>query len=297
MLGFASRRMADTTSSRRLLTSKAEKWHPDRAVSDVWANVAELDPAIQQRLAEVLETRGADAQQQSLREAFLGDVEFPARGARARGRVRDRCSHPSHRRIAGRRVGGRGRYRSVLAGQSSELAADLGNVTFEEADAVPSRSTTEPSTSSCSTRPSVTSLAPSVRSREAFRVLRPSGQLRCFDGDYATTTVALGDHDPVQACVDAMVSSSVTDRWLVRRLPAIVRRCGFELTSFRSHGFVETEQSDYMLTIVDRGADLLRSREEISDETAAALKAEARRRVRAGTFFGHIAYASVIGRK
>jgi hypothetical protein len=30
---------------------------------------------------------------------------------------------------------------------------------------------------------------------------------------------------------------------------------------------------------------------------AAALKAEARRRVEAGTFFGHIAYASLIAQK
>lgn len=289
--------MADTTSSRRLLTSKAEKWHPDRAVSDVWANVAELDPAIQQRLAEVLETRGADAQQQSLREAFLGDVEFPAE---ARVLEVGCGTGVLTRRIAGSQDVGSVVGVDIAASlldRARELAADLGNVTFEEADArsLPFDDGTFDVVVFDSTLSHVP--GPERAVAEAFRVLRPSGQLAAFDGDYATTTVALGDHDPVQACVDAMVSSSVTDRRLVRRLPAIVRRCGFELTSFRSHGFVETEQSDYMLTIVDRGVDLLRSREEISDETAAALKAEARRRVRAGTFFGHIAYASVIGRK
>jgi hypothetical protein len=33
---------------------------------DVWATVADLDPAMQDRLAGVLETRGADAQQQAM---------------------------------------------------------------------------------------------------------------------------------------------------------------------------------------------------------------------------------------
>jgi SAM-dependent methyltransferase len=47
---------------------------------------------------------------------------------------------------------------------------------------------------------------------EVFRVLRPDGWLAAFDGDYATTTVALGDHDPLQVCVDAMMASSVNDR-------------------------------------------------------------------------------------
>ena len=39
---------------------------------------------------------------------------------------------------------------------------------------------------------------------EAFRVLRADGRL-AFDGDYATTTVALGPDDPRQACMLSIV--------------------------------------------------------------------------------------------
>ena len=53
----------------------------------------------------------------------------------------------------------------------------------------------------------------------------------------------------------------------------------------------------YMLSVIDRGADILRASNGIAEETAATLKAEARRRVEAGTFFGHIAYASLTARK
>ena len=38
---------------------------------------------------------------------------------------------------------------------------------------------------------------------EAFRVLRAGGTLAICDGDYATITVALGEHDPLQACIEA----------------------------------------------------------------------------------------------
>ena len=46
---------------------------------DVWAAVTELDASMQQRLADVLETRGADQQQQAMRRGFLEEIPFPAR--------------------------------------------------------------------------------------------------------------------------------------------------------------------------------------------------------------------------
>jgi hypothetical protein len=52
-----------------------------------------------------------------------------------------------------------------------------------------------------------------------------------------------------------------------------------------------------MLTVIDRGADILHGSGQIGDDVAASLKSEARRRVRAGQFFGHIAYVSLIARK
>jgi SAM-dependent methyltransferase len=132
---------------------------------------------------------------------------------------------------------------------------------------------------------------------EAHRVLRPEGRFAVFDGDYATATVALGDHDPLQACVEMMMANSIHDRRLVRRLPWMVREAGFEQLSMRSHGYVESAAPSYMLTIVDRGADMLATVGSIGAGMAEALKSEARRRVSEGRFFGHIAYGSLIARK
>jgi hypothetical protein len=45
-----------------------------------------------------------------------------------------------------------------------------------------------------------------------------------------------------------MMANSVTDRWLVRRLPALLGEQGLRIESFRSHGFVDMAEDGYMVT-------------------------------------------------
>jgi ubiquinone/menaquinone biosynthesis C-methylase UbiE len=263
---------------------------------DVWATVADLDRSMQERLADVLETRGADPQQQAMRRAFLADLELPLHAS-----VLDiGCGTGVLTRVIARlpdvtRVVGVDPAPSLLA-RARELARELPNVDFQEADgrALPFA----PDTFHVAVLDSTLSHVPGPERAltEAFRVVKPGGWLGVFDGDYATVTVAVGDHDPLQACVDMMVANSVTDRWLVRRLPALVREAGFVVNRMRSHGFVETE-GGYMLTIVDRGVDLLLAAGQIDGDAAGALKAVARRRIDSGAFFGHISYGSLTARK
>ena len=263
---------------------------------DVYSNIATLDVAMQERLADVLETRGADRQQQELRRTFLADIAFPP-GARV---LEVGCGTGVLTRVIARwpdvaQVIGVDPAPSLLS-KARALAAELPNIRFEEADgrSLPFDDRSFDVVVFDSTLSHVPE--PERALAEAHRVLRPLGWLATFDGDYSTTTVALGDHDPLQACVNMMLANSVHDRWLMRRLASLVRACGFEVMNFRSHGFVET-QGGYMLTVVDRGADMLCSSGRIGDQTAAALKAEARRRVETGAFFGHIAYVSLTARK
>ena len=93
------------------------------------------------------------------------------------------------------------------------------------------------------------------------------------------------------------MAALVHDRFLVRRLPSLMRAAGWQFVRTHSHGYVETTDAQYMLTLIDRGADALVDRGTVTDGLAAQLKQEARRRVAAGVFFGHIAYASVIARR
>jgi ubiquinone/menaquinone biosynthesis C-methylase UbiE len=263
---------------------------------DVWSMVGELDATTRERLADVLETRGADPQQQAMRRSFLADIAFPPRahvleiGCGTGVLTRALARWPGIDTVVGVDPA------PSLLDKARELAADLPNIAFHEADgrSLPFEAAAFDVVIFDSTLSHVAQPEDAVA--QAFRVLRPAGWLGIFDGDYATTTVALGDHDPLQACVYAMMANSVYDRWLVRRLPALIRGCGFEVVSFRSHGFAETA-GGYMVTIVERGADILRDLGQIDEDMAAALKSEARRRLRAGTFFGHIAYASLVARK
>lgn len=263
---------------------------------DVWATVAELDATSQERLADVLETRGADPKQQEMRQAFLADVVFPAGadvlevGCGTGVLTRVIAGRPEVGAVVGVDVA------ASLLDKARELAAHMPHVRFEEADAraLPFAGESFDVAVFDSTLSHVP--APERALAEAFRVLRPDGILAAFDGDYATTTVALDAHDPLQACVEAMMANSVTDRRVMRRLPALLRDRGLQVLRTRSHGYVDTD-GGYMLTIVDRGADMLRASGAIGDDLAAALKAEARRRARAGGFFGHIAYVSVIARR
>jgi ubiquinone/menaquinone biosynthesis C-methylase UbiE len=266
-------------------------------MADMWATFTTLDAGTQERLAGVLETRGADLQQQAMRHAFLSDVRFPA-GAHV---LEVGCGTGVLTRMLARWPGvgtviGVDPAPSLLQ-RAGELAAGLPGVTFREADGRSLPFADE--TFDVVVFDSVLShmAGPERALAEAFRVLRPLGWLAVFDGDYATTTVALGEHDPLQVCADATMAGSVHDRWLVRRLPAVARACGFQIAGFRSHGFVDVTAGGYMLTVIERGADLLAAAGRIGHETAGVLKAEARRRIEAGAFFGHVAYASLTGRK
>jgi ubiquinone/menaquinone biosynthesis C-methylase UbiE len=261
---------------------------------DVYASIETAEEAVLERLVEVLELRAAEPAQRAMLEDYLGDLPLPD-GARV---LEVGCGTGAvARAIAGRPGVGEvvgldpspvfvDRARRLAEG-TANLAYVVGNGTalpYDDGafDAVVFHT--------------VLSHIPDAAGAlaEAARVTDAGGALAVFDGDYATTTVALGDHDALQVCVDAAVAALVHDPYLVRRLGTLVRAAGWEVARLRSHGYVANEDPGYILTLIDRGADTLVAAGELGEAVAEALKAEARRRVTAGEFFGHIAYASLI---
>jgi ubiquinone/menaquinone biosynthesis C-methylase UbiE len=264
---------------------------------DVYANITSADHETQQRLITAMELRAAEPRQREILETYLAWIDFPE-NARV---LEVGCGSGAATRVLGRRRGvaeivGIDPSPLFLA-KARELAAEHPHVTFHEGD-VRALEFDEGTFDVALAHTCLTHVpGPDQALRELFRVLKAGGSLAVFDGDYASTTLASGDHDPLQSCADAAMAALVHDRWLARRLPSLIKAAGFEISRFDGHGYVQTIAPGYLLTLVDRGADALVNGGTIGRELAEALKAEARRRVEAGGFYGSITFASVIARK
>jgi ubiquinone/menaquinone biosynthesis C-methylase UbiE len=264
---------------------------------DVYANITSADRAIQERLVTAMELRAAEPRQREILETYLAWIDWPE-NARI---LEVGCGTGAATRVLGRRRGVAEIVgidpSPVFLAKARELEAEHRHVRFREGD-VRGLEFDDGSFDVALAHTCLTHVpGPDQALRELFRVLRAGGSLAVFDGDYASTTLACGDHDPIQTCVDAVVAALVHDRWLARRLPTLVKSAGFEIMRFDGHAYVQTVEPSYLLTLVDRGADALANGGTIGRELAEALKAEARRRVEAGGFYGSITFASLIARK
>jgi ubiquinone/menaquinone biosynthesis C-methylase UbiE len=266
-------------------------------MADVYTTIADADHEVQESLATVLERRAADHQQQGMLRAYLADIDLTEGAAVLEvgcgtGAVsRELAGRPGIDRVVGIDPS------PVFLAAARRLSGNLPNLSYMEGDGrkLPCADCSYDAIVFHTTLSHIPDQAAVLS--EAYRVLRPGGVVAVFDGNYTTTTLATGDFDPLQACADAAMAALVHDRWLIPRLPGLIKDAGFTITSQRSFGFVETTAPDYMLSIVDRGADVLAASGRIGEELAAALKAEARSRVADGKFYGSIAYTSLVVKK
>jgi SAM-dependent methyltransferase len=267
-------------------------------VPDVYLEVTQAPAPILEGLATALERRAADPQLRAMLAAYLTDAALP-RGSRV---LEVGCGTGAVTRFVAAWPGVAAAVgvdpSPVFVAKARELARDLPSLRFEAADgrslpfAANSFEAVVFHTTLCHVPEPKSLLA------EAVRVLRPGGCVAVFEGDYATATLATRAGDRLDACAEAFRESFVHDPWLARRLPALVRALGLELESVRSHGYVENLAPGFMLgSWVDMGADALVASGRANAQTAAALKAEARERIAAGEYFGHIAYLSLVARK
>jgi ubiquinone/menaquinone biosynthesis C-methylase UbiE len=263
---------------------------------DPYASIAEADQALQMRLADVLELRAADPQQCEMLRAYLSEIQLPE-GADV---LEVGCGTGAVTRALAQMPGVKAAVgvdpSPVFVAKARDLATSQPQLSFQIGDgrALPFADASFDFVVFHTTLCHVPD--PDAALREARRVLRGGGWLSVFDGDYTTATVAIDRFDPLQPAVEAMVANFLLDPFLVRRLRHMLESMGLVISSFRSFGYTQTAEPTYMLTIVDRGADLLAAAGTVSPEAAEALKIEARRRVIAGTFFGHVSYVSAIAR-
>lgn len=273
---------------------------------DAYSRIAELPTEVVAGLVHAMETRAASPKMRTMLDTYLSYVPFPD-GARV---LEIGCGSGPISAVLAQRPGvgsvvGVDPSPAMLA-KGRELRGHLKNLSFHEGDGR-ALYFDERSFDAVILHTTLTHVPGADRVlSEAFRVLRSSGWLAVFDGDYETITVSNNPHDPLAACIQSFKEAFVNDLWLGRRLPSLVRAAGFRVVRCDSHSYLETSESgselartkmSHLLTIVDRGADALSTAGYVGKELAAALKAEARRRVDNGEFFGHVIYVSVIAEK
>jgi SAM-dependent methyltransferase len=265
---------------------------------DFYTTITQAPSQVLAGLMTALELRAADPQQRAMVHTYLTDTAL-APGARV---LEVGCGTGAVTRVLATWPGVREAVgvdpSPVFLARARELARGLTTIAFEEADgrSLPFGGSTFDAVVLHTTLCHVPD--PALPLHEAVRVLRPGGCLAVFEGDYATGTLAIRAGDPLDTCAEAFREHFVHDPWLVRRLPALVRAAGVELECVRSYGYVEAPTPGFMLSSwVDLGADALVAAGRIGADMAAALKAEARRRVTSGEYFGHIAYISLVARK
>lgn len=264
---------------------------------DLYATIGEVEREIQERLADVLEMRAADDRQREMLESYLSEIEFPENsrvveiGCGTGGVTRTLAKWPNVAEALGVDPS------EVFVSKAKKLGDGITNLSFEVGDGRSLALEDESfdvaiiHTTMCHV-PSPESLL-----QEAYRILKPGGWLAAFDGDYATATVATGDFDPLESCISAFRDGFVHDQWLVRRLPPLIQLAGFDVIRTRSHGYIEAGKGGYMLSWIERGADVLKQTGRIGEDKAQALIDEAKRRSENGEWFGHIAFASVLARR
>lgn len=264
---------------------------------DVYNTITSAQPALVERIAQALEVRAADAQQKSMLGSYLAETIIPANAQM----IEVGCgTGPVSRQLAGwpnvAQVVGVDPS-SAFVEKARQLAAGLTNLSFQEGYA----NQLDFSDGYFDVAVFHTTLChlsdPKGALQEAHRVLKPRGCLAVFDGDYASTTLGTGKLDPLQICANSFREFFIHDSWLARHFPTLAETVGFKVMSYRSHSYTESSSPDYMLTIVDRGADALASAGQIGQDLADALKVEARRRAASGSFFGYITYISLIAQK
>ena len=266
-------------------------------MADPYSDLSAQDTALQERIADAMESRCREPAQIAIRKAYLTDLGLP-KDARAlelgsgTGHVtRDLLD------LAGAATAHGIEPSPVMVARASRTFGGDDRLSFEIGDA---RDTgLEDASFDLILMHTLLCHVPGPQAviREAFRLLKSGGVLAICDGDYSTATAQIADFDPLDQLIRFMIDQNVTNLWIMRGISGMLADTGFQPGTRKGHGYVAQDGATYFLTVIDRGADRMVEDGLLFSETAQALKSEARRRVSANTFFGFMSYVSQIARK
>ena len=266
-------------------------------MADPYADLAAQDVALQERIADAMEARCLEPAQQAIRKAYLSNLNL-AQAAKAI-ELGSGTGHVTNDllTLAGVESAVGIEPSPVMVARANRHFANEPRLHFEAGDAKKTGFPDETfdlvllHTLLCHVP------GPEDVIAEVFRILKPGGIVAICDGDYDTATAQIADFDPLDQLVRFMIGQNVTNLWIMRQISGILNETGFTIGQRQGHGYAAEGEATYFLTVIDRGADRMVEEGILLAQTAEALKAEARARVAANTFFGFMSYISQIAHK
>jgi ubiquinone/menaquinone biosynthesis C-methylase UbiE len=132
---------------------------------------------------------------------------------------------------------------------------------------------------------------------EAARVLKASGTLAVFDGDYASLTFDQPDAAKASADDAVLVRAVAANPRVMGRMPRLLRAAGFDLLTSFAHVLAEVGTADFWLWDIETWRRLLPQAGAMTEAQANAWAAGLRAASEAGVFFGRCNYHALLARK
>jgi ubiquinone/menaquinone biosynthesis C-methylase UbiE len=132
---------------------------------------------------------------------------------------------------------------------------------------------------------------------EAARVIRPTGSVAVFDGDYSSLTFACDDAQLGEAMELAVQSIIKSSPKVMRELPRLLPKAGLRLTATQAHVYAEAGSSRFLLNLAETYGPLAGSTGLVPVAQADAWLAEQRRAAEDGTFFGACNYYAYVAQR
>lgn len=266
------------------------------ALTDLLTRIEAQPPEVLDAIAKSMDVRAAEPAMQSICASYMGDIVIDAAKALEVG-----CGNGAATKLIMQHVKPATLLGidpcSMFVNMASEAFKDDPRVSFALGDAA----STGQSDASFDLVIAHTVyshlLDPKSALTEAWRVLKPGGQLVIFDGDFATLTMALFAGDPMQAAIDTVLRNLVHAPYIMRQLPTLVSAAGFRVESLQPYAYVQTTSPDYLLTLLSRGTTAASQAGEIGLMLVDGFKWETERRIASGTFYGALLFLSLTARK